>query len=204
MDRDKRKGRPREFDMGYALDAMLNVFWDKGYEGTSLTDILDATGLQKGSLYKAFQNKQEMFQRALEHYVAQTHADKKAVIESAVSPLAGIEAMLKKVVADSCTKGNDHRGCLAVRSMMDRTSHDEGVVAILKGSVGAAELGLERLVTAGQVNGEIRDDLSAKMLAEALYCLMAGMLATSRITTSRARTNRLVAFGIEMLKAHGR
>ena len=52
--------------------------------------------------------------------------------------------------------------------------------------------------------GRFEMTFPATMLAEALYCIMAGMLATSRITTSRARTNRLVAFGVEMLKARGR
>ncbi len=195
------KGRPREFDMNEVLDAMMNVFWEKGYEGTSLADILDATGLQKGSLYKAFENKQEMFQKALERYIANNHADKKEIIEKADSPLSGIEAMLKKVVAEACSKENDHRGCLAVRSMMDRTSHDEGVVDILDACVSSAEKGLTELIEAGQAIGEIRNDLSAKMLAEALYCLTSGMLATSRITRTKARTDRLVAFGVEMLSA---
>lgn len=202
MNTSKMKGRPREFDIDEVLDAMVNVFWDKGYEGTSLADILDATGLQKGSVYKAFRNKQEMFQKAIEHYIAKTHGDKKEVIKNAESPLVGIEAMLKKVVAEACSKDNDHRGCLAVRSMMDCTSHDEGVIDILKTSVASAEKGLTELIEAGQAIGEIRNDLSAKMLAEALYCLMSGMLATSRITKTKARTDRLVVFGVEMLKAH--
>ncbi len=201
MDTSKTKGRPREFDMNEVLDAMVSVFWEKGYEGTSLADILDATGLQKGSLYKAFDNKQEMFQKALERYIATTHADQKEVIENAGSPLAGIEAMLKKVVAEACSKENDHRGCLAVRSMMDRTSHDDSVVDILNACVSSAEKGLTGLIEVGQATGEIRDDLSAKMLAEALYCLTSGMLATSRIARTKARTDRLVAFGVEMLTA---
>ena len=201
MDTSKTKGRPREFDMDEVLDAMVDVFWEKGYEGTSLTDILDATGLQKGSLYKAFDNKQEMFQKALERYIAKIHSDQRETIEKAGSPLAGIEAMLKKVVAEACSKENDHRGCLAVRSMMDRTSHDDGVLHVLNACVSSAEKGLTELIEAGQANGEIRDDLSAKMLAEALYCLTSGMLATSRIARTKARTDRLVAFGAEMLLA---
>ena len=199
MKKSGTRGRPREFDMNEALDAMVHVFWEKGYEGTSLSDILEATGLQKGSLYKAFKDKQEMFQKALERYVAKTHADKKEIVEKVDSPLAGIEAMLKKVVAEACSKENDHRGCLAVRSMADRTSHNESVVNILSACVSTAEKGLAELIQAGQASGELRNDLPAKMLAEALYCFISGMLATSRITTTKARTDRLVAFGVEML-----
>lgn len=201
MNTNKPIGRPREFSIDEALEAMVHVFWEKGYEGTSLSDILDSTGLQKGSLYKAFDNKHEMFLKALERYIAKTHADKKELIQKASSPLAGIEAMLKKVVEESCSKSSDFRGCLAVRSMMDRTSHDDDVLEILKSSVASAEKGLTELIEAGQAAGEIRCDQPARTLAEVLYCLMSGMLATSRIATKKARTDRLVAFGIAMLEA---
>lgn len=194
------KGRPREFDMEHVLGAMMSVFWEKGFEGASLADLLNATGLQKGSLYKAFHSKQEMFQQALTHYVSAIHAETKQVVEAAGSPLAGIEAMLKKVAVDACGKRNGHRGCLAIKSMMDRTSHDAEVVEILKAAIASAEKGLAELIEAGQAAGEIRNDLSAKALAEALYCLTSGMLATSSIATTKARTDRLVAFGVESLK----
>lgn len=195
------KGRPREFEMDEVLDAMIGVFWEKGYEGTSLSDILEATGLQKGSLYKAFDNKLDMFQKSLERYISANHASVGEVIAKAGSPLAGIEAMLKQIVTESCSKANDYRGCLAVRSMMDRTAHDENVVGVLSNCVSSAEKGLTELIEAGQAIGEIRNDQSAKMLAEALYCFTSGMLATARITKNKARSDRLVAFGVEMLSA---
>ncbi|MEM7474510.1 MAG: TetR/AcrR family transcriptional regulator [Planctomycetota bacterium] len=200
MNTSKTMGRPREFDMDEVLDAMVGVFWEKGYEGTSLSDILEATGLQKGSIYKAFQNKQEMFEKALERYLRLLHAETQAVVEKASSPLAGIEAMLKRVVEESCSKQSDFRGCLAVRSMADRTAHAERAIEILQAAVASAEKGLANLIEAAQSQGEIRCDLSAKSLAEALYCYISGMLATSRITTSKARTERLVSFALHMLQ----
>ena len=195
-------GRPREFEMHEALEAMAAVFWERGYEGTSLADILEATGLQKGSLYKAFANKQEMFEKSLQHYIERTHAEKGEILHAANSPLAGIEALLRNIAAESCSKKNDFRGCLAVRSMMDRTSHDESVVNTLANCVSSAEKGLTDLIRAGQELGEIRSDMPAKMLAESLYCFTSGMLATTRIAPTKARTDRLVKFGVEMLKAH--
>lgn len=61
-------GRPREFDDAQVLTALMRVFWAKGYEGTSLSDLTAATGLQKGSLYAAFGNKAAMYAQALSHY----------------------------------------------------------------------------------------------------------------------------------------
>lgn len=66
------KGRPRSFDMDEALDRALNLFWTKGYEGTSLSDLTQAMGISPPSLYAAFGNKEELFRRALDRYVQET------------------------------------------------------------------------------------------------------------------------------------
>ncbi len=61
-------GRPREFDVEDALDAALDVFWRKGFEGASLTDLTEAMGITRPSLYAAYGNKEELFRKALDHY----------------------------------------------------------------------------------------------------------------------------------------
>src|SRR6202451_4040367 len=61
-------GRPRAFDTEEALDRAMQVFWRKGYLGTSLSDLTDAMGINRPSLYAACGNKQSLFRKALEHY----------------------------------------------------------------------------------------------------------------------------------------
>src|SRR5271163_1420784 len=61
-------GRPRAFDVEKALDGAMHVFWRKGYLGTSLSDLTDAMGINRPSLYAAFGNKESLFRKALEHY----------------------------------------------------------------------------------------------------------------------------------------
>ena len=61
--------RPREFDMDEALDAAISTFWTQGYEATSMTDLMEATGLHKGSLYKAFDDKHDLFMKSLSRYL---------------------------------------------------------------------------------------------------------------------------------------
>ena len=63
-------GRPREFDPDKALDSALEVFWRQGYEGTSLSDLTEAMGIAKPSLYAVFGNKEELFRKALDRYTA--------------------------------------------------------------------------------------------------------------------------------------
>ncbi|WP_083240598.1 TetR/AcrR family transcriptional regulator [Methyloceanibacter methanicus] len=61
-------GRPREFDIDKALDRAMGVFWQKGYEGASLQDLLQAMQIARGSLYKAFEDKHSIYLAALDRY----------------------------------------------------------------------------------------------------------------------------------------
>ncbi len=195
----KNMGRPREFDMDEALAAMRDVFWEKGYEGTSISDLMEATGLQKGSLYKAFADKQDIFVQVLGHYVEEDRAEKRAIVDAACSPLEGLEAMLKNI-GETCGQSNQYRGCLAINSMMDASAHDEKVVSLLKSTISSGETALAELIQAGQKAGEIRSDIPAKDIGEALYSYIAGMQAIARIARNKVRIQRLVAVAIDFLR----
>ena len=67
-------GRPRAFDIEKALERALRVFWEKGYEGSSLSDLTEAMGINRPSLYAAFGNKEALFRKALDRYVERTMA----------------------------------------------------------------------------------------------------------------------------------
>src|SRR5690242_20201777 len=62
------RGRPRAFDSDAALDRAMEVFWSKGYEGTSMSDLTQAMGINRPSLYAAFGDKESLFRRAIERY----------------------------------------------------------------------------------------------------------------------------------------
>src|SRR5512146_1592256 len=65
-----KMGRPREFSEDQALDAAMRVFWEKGYEGATLTDLTDAMGINRSSLYSSFGDKQELYRRVLDRYAS--------------------------------------------------------------------------------------------------------------------------------------
>jgi len=106
------RGRPREFDMEDALASALRVFWGKGYEGTSLTDLTEAMGITRPSLYAAFGNKEALFRQALDLY----EREKLAYVGPALdAPTArGVAERLLQGAINTCADEAEPRGCLRV------------------------------------------------------------------------------------------
>ena len=113
MEKIATRGRPREFDKDEVLGAALQVFWQKGYEGASLSDLTDAMGITRPSLYAAFGNKEALFLQALDRY----EKDKLAYIGEAVDALTA-RAVAENLLlgAVEVATGGESRGCMGVIS----------------------------------------------------------------------------------------
>ena len=118
--------RPREFDENEIKERMMCVFWEKGYEGTSMQDLVDATGLLKGSLYGAFGDKQSMYLTALAHY-DQTH------IQAGIDMLNGGSNVQVKVahlfdsIVESMKTTVFAGGCLLCNASVEMAAVDKNV-----------------------------------------------------------------------------
>lgn len=111
MEKLATRGRPREFDTDEALGEALRLFWQKGYEGTSLSDLTEAMGITRPSLYAAFGNKETLFRQALDLY----EKDKLAYIGEAVeAPTARAVAETLLLGAVDVATGGECRGCMGV------------------------------------------------------------------------------------------
>jgi len=123
-------GRPKSFDPDGALDAALRVFWEKGYEGTSLADLTAAMGIHKPSLYGTFGDKAALFSKVVDHYVRQQSSlwDDAFRLPTAK---ASVVCILNSA-ADALTNGDNPRGCLLVQASFVKrsevSSHDRIVI----------------------------------------------------------------------------
>src|ERR1700738_5293921 len=109
-------GRPRAFDIDRALERALRLFWEKGYEGTSLSDLTKAIGINRPSLYAAFGNKESLFRKALDRYVERTMAFVRNAINEPTA--CAVAERLLHSAADMVTNPHDPRGCLTVRGAL--------------------------------------------------------------------------------------
>jgi AcrR family transcriptional regulator len=110
--------RPRSFDPDQALDLARDVFWQKGFQSTSLDDITAATGLNKPSLYAAFGDKNALFLKVLDRYHARIVANAERVLNEGPSARDAIERWLKSFVP-FCSGPKGSRGCLSVNAAAD-------------------------------------------------------------------------------------
>lgn len=119
-------GRPLSFDREEVLDELVQLFWEKGYEATSMADIVEATGLNKSSLYNAFGAKDVLLKEALKRYVEFRSGTAAMVLTEGTAGLADIQTLFDQLWHDS-----DRRGCLAVNSSTELGLRDGDVVSVV-------------------------------------------------------------------------
>lgn len=190
--------RPREFDIDEALDAAMGAFWEGGYESTSMVDLMQAMDLQKGSIYKAFGDKHNLFMQALDRYLNAGYKTIRHALQGADSPTEGVQKWLCFIMGVCCEQ-KTRRGCFAINAINELGSHDEEATKRLQKHFDAIERLLASVIEQGQVHGEFRDDMSARELSEFLNVYVAGMLTRSKGRNSKARMRRLCDFAIQVL-----
>lgn len=174
--------RLREFDTEVVLDAAMQAFWLRGYEATSLADLMLATGLKKGSIYKAFTDKHSLFMLALRRYIDQGHVCHRQHLEEAASPKEGISEWMHSIIDQ---RGNDEprRGCFMLNSLVELAPHDEEVNQLLTTHLGYVQASLTRAIAQGQTLGEFRTDIPAEELSDLALNLLHGLVTRSKGST---------------------
>lgn len=190
--------RPREFDMDEALDAAMGTFWTQGYEATSMTDLMEATGLQKGSLYKAFSDKHDIFVKSLTRYLDGAYQKMSEVLSETPTPVDGLRAWLLGVVL-LCRDQPVQRGCFAMNTAVELGPHDPAVCALLQRHHARASSLLTETIARGQQSGQIRSDLSADQLSKSLFVFSAGMLGATKVLGDTIDTEEMIEAALTMV-----
>jgi len=146
----KALGRPREFDEDEALAAIMNVFWAKGFEGASMSDLVSATGLKKGSLYAAFGDKRAMYGKALALY---DHTRIAATVERLTGdgpPFRRIDGFLQTAIGEASRRGDgpgDPSGCFVCNAAIDQAPVDADAERQVQASLGRMETALAAVIS---------------------------------------------------------
>ena len=183
--------RTKQFDERQALVSAMLVFWEKGYEGTSIQDLEHATGLNRTSIYNAFGNKRAIFDRVMICYKESVMSALFAELDGAPNIKEGIRRMLNGALDihfDKDTPG----GCLVVLSILESGQHDEASQASMQKILQDMKGTLQARLNKAKKSGELSSDLDAGSIATTIAATMAGMMVLGKANFSRAALKKTI------------
>ena len=153
----------------------MKAFWSKGYEATSLAELVEVTGLHKGSLYQAFGDKHSLFVQTLNRYLQNVRHHKNQILQQADTPLGGIRAVLHGFIDMSEGEPDCPQGCMAVKSLVEMAPHDPQVQRIMDEHKKGMQASMVSRIVEAQSNGALDADKSPEVIASLIMIFMDGL-----------------------------
>ena len=183
-------GRPREFDPDEALDSAMEVFWRHGYEGASLSDLTEAMGIARPSLYAVFGNKEELFRKALDRYSQMKSGSACDALNEATSRRA-VEKLLLGFAGLNET-GDAPKGCLMVQSALVCSEASESIRQELCSRRTQGEDELRRRLCEWKAQGDLPPDCDPADLARYVMAVGNGMAVQAASGATSQELKRVV------------
>lgn len=169
----------KQFDTDEALRKAMTTFWARGYEATSIQNLVDCMGINRGSLYATFGDKRGLFIQALRRYDAIHRQAWVTALARSGSPRKAIEAAFEGAIAAVLESGS-RDGCFLVNTALELSPHDEEVAEIVGHGLVEMEAFFREMIEKGQASGEIPPHVAAADTARALLGLFVGLRVLSR------------------------
>jgi AcrR family transcriptional regulator len=195
-------GRPREFDTETALELATSLFWRKGYEGTSLSDLTETLGITRPSLYAAFGNKESLFRLVLERYEARAGAYRTTALKAKTS-----FEVARRLLEGAAELHGDKRnpvGCLGVHGALACGDEADGIRRELSSHRIAGEAAIRRRLQRAKAEGDLPPDASPSDLARYLSVVIYGMAVQSVGGASRRELRRVAEIALEQWPGNSR
>jgi TetR/AcrR family transcriptional repressor of nem operon len=194
----RARGRPREFDIDKALDQAIRVFRERGYNATSIGDLIDAMGLASGSIYKAFKDKRAVFLAAFDRYMSLRNDQIAHVANTARPARQRLRDVLAFYVESS--KGIEgQRGCLVVGSAVELAIVDREVAMRVGNSLAGNEAFLAELIRQGQADKSIPGRINPEETARVMVYLTQGMRVVGKAGRPPPDTPTVVEIAMKLV-----
>lgn len=179
-------GRVKEFDPDVALQQAMELFWQQGYEATSMADLVARLDVARASLYATFGGKRALFLAALERYVESTNARIAADLSAPGPVLPALRALVERFAEESAQE-RAPRGCMVVNTAVELGSRDDRAGRLVEASWSHLEAVLTTALLRARMQGEIGAGKDPAALARLLLIVFQGMRVAGRLPGGAVR-----------------
>jgi TetR/AcrR family transcriptional repressor of nem operon len=191
--------RTKDFDEGEVLGKAIDIFWYKGYNGTSMQDLVDGLGISRSSLYDTYGDKHTLFVKALESYQNEA-SGQVCAIANGVGTSKEIIKNLLQFIANGLLSDQNHKGCFMLNAEIEVAPHDQEVSKLVCANDQQVEDAFYFVIKKGQDCGEISNKQDARALARFTFNTVKGMRVTAKSTTDKTVFDDIIKLAVAVLE----
>jgi TetR/AcrR family transcriptional repressor of nem operon len=196
-----RTGRPRAFDAEQALKRARDLFWSRGYAATSVQDLVDELGVQRGSLYAAFGDKHDLYLKAVALYARENREHLEAMLrDGPVLPALRRMLLDPAALTGAPDRPQGRRGCMVGNTTAELVPGDEEARALAAAAYDGFVEVVSAALTRAQATGEVTASVSPETQARLLLLLFQGSALVSRAQPDRERLAASVDAALDALR----
>ncbi|MCI2417429.1 TetR/AcrR family transcriptional regulator [Saccharopolyspora sp. K220] len=178
--------RTKEFDPDVVLQRALELFWERGYEATSMADLVAHLGIARASIYATYGGKRELYLKALDRYLRAQDPNVVGRLSQPGPVLPALRSLVDAYVAESLADER-HRGCMVVNAAVELAARDRDVARWVQLSWDTLETALVSALMRARAQGEISADRDPRALARFFLVMLQGIRVLGRADPDPAR-----------------
>jgi len=191
--------RTKDFDEEEVLNKAVCLFWHKGYNGTSMQDVVDALGISRSSLYDTFGDKHALYVRALERYKERSGSRMCGIVNEAKSAKETIRQLLELTSSD-LLNDEQGRGCFLVNAEVELAAHDTALKELIQMGEQQLENTYYNVIRKGQESGEISTRQDARALTRFMLNTIKGMQVSAKSVKDKAVFDDIIETALLVLE----
>lgn len=191
--------RTKEFDPDAALQAALDLFWARGYEATTMSDLVEHLGVGRASIYATFGNKHDLYMKAMDRYLETRDPELVKELSTPGPALPAVRGLVRRFAAQAATEGERLNGCFVTNSAAELAPHDVAVARRVELSWEQVETLLYGALTRARAGGELPADRDPRALARMLLVLLQGIRVVGKASTDPGRVLDAAEQALELL-----
>jgi len=190
--------RPKEFNPDDAIEKAMQVFWHKGYEATSMEDLLSAMDLNRGSLYDTFGDKRQLFLKVMDRYCTTFASSKFSLLDQPGPALPTLRQFINGMIEGGLADPQ-RRGCLIANTVMELSPHEKEIAGMVSQALKMVEDTFFNVLARAKQQGELKNDKDPRALARFLTTMMQGTIVMIKAGASADVVKQTVETALSIL-----